>query len=81
MMLYEYLASDYLRLAPFSQNRVRRVSTVIQMLHSIKHFYWVKNPQELSAIIPRGTGLYSRYAAQSDKMQCHCILFCIVVYR
>lgn len=58
MMLYEYLASEFIVLVPFQANPLRRVSTVLQLIHSIKHFYWVVNPQALSAIKPRGTGEY-----------------------
>lgn len=61
MMLYEYLASEYIVLVPFQSNPLRRVSTVLQIMHSIKHFYWVVNPERLSAIKPRGTGTYSEW--------------------
>ena len=63
MVLYEFLASEYIVLVPFQMNPLRRVSTILQLIHSIKHFYWVVNPEPLSAIKPRGTGkilLHSR---------------------
>ncbi|XP_067949217.1 lipopolysaccharide-responsive and beige-like anchor protein [Watersipora subatra] len=55
LMLYEYLATEYIILVPFHTNPLRRVSTILQLMHSIKHYYWVVNPEPLSGIKPKGT--------------------------
>ncbi|CAI2347567.1 unnamed protein product [Caenorhabditis sp. 36 PRJEB53466] len=45
--LYQYLASDFLANNNFSQ-MLRRVPTVIEMCHTLKHFYWLALPQTVS---------------------------------
>ncbi|EFO98577.1 CRE-SEL-2 protein [Caenorhabditis remanei] len=45
--LYQYLASDFLANNNFSQ-MLRRVPTVIEMCHTLKHFYWLALPQTAS---------------------------------
>lgn len=57
MMLHEYLASEFLVDVPMAASPLRRVSVILQLVHAIKHYYWVVNPQALSAIRPRGTGM------------------------
>lgn len=52
--LYSYLASEFLSDTQIYSN-VRRVSTVLQTMHTIKYYYWIVNPQELSGIAPKGT--------------------------
>ncbi|CAD6185951.1 unnamed protein product [Caenorhabditis auriculariae] len=41
--LYQYLSTDFLANNNFSQ-MIRRVPTLIEMCHTLKHFYWLKLP-------------------------------------
>ncbi|CAL2037445.1 unnamed protein product [Caenorhabditis brenneri] len=45
--LYQYLATDFLANNNFS-SMLRRVPTVIEMCHTLKHFYWLALPQTAS---------------------------------
>lgn len=45
--LYQYLATDFLANNNFSQ-MLRRVPIVIEMCHTLKHFYWLALPQTAS---------------------------------
>ncbi|KAL4710138.1 hypothetical protein ACJJTC_006435 [Scirpophaga incertulas] len=51
--LYCYLATDFLADAHI-YGSVRRVSTVLQTVHTLKFYYWVVNPQQKSGITPKG---------------------------
>ncbi|XP_076332480.1 neurobeachin-like isoform X2 [Tachypleus tridentatus] len=51
--LYTYLATDFLGDSPIYSN-VRRVSTALQTMHSLKYYYWVVNPRDKSGITPKG---------------------------
>ncbi|XP_078601403.1 neurobeachin-like isoform X5 [Branchiostoma floridae x Branchiostoma japonicum] len=53
MALYTYLATEFVQSANI-YNNIRRVSTVLQLMHTLKHFYWVVNPQDRSGIAPKG---------------------------
>ncbi|XP_078683645.1 neurobeachin-like isoform X9 [Branchiostoma floridae x Branchiostoma belcheri] len=53
MALYTYLATEFVQSANI-YNNIRRVSTVLQLMHTLKHFYWVVNPQDRSGISPKG---------------------------
>ncbi|CAB3401727.1 unnamed protein product [Caenorhabditis bovis] len=46
--LYQYLATDFLANNNFYQ-MLRRVPTIIEMCHTLKHFYWLKAPQTPSS--------------------------------
>ncbi|XP_043237730.1 neurobeachin-like isoform X3 [Amphibalanus amphitrite] len=50
--LYGYLASDFL-CDTHIYNSVRRVSTVLQTLHTLKYYYWVVSPKEKSGVTPK----------------------------
>jgi neurobeachin len=52
--LYSYLATEFLSDTQIYSN-VRRVSTVLQTVHTLKYYYWVVNPRMKSGIIPKGT--------------------------
>lgn len=56
--LYSYLATEFLNDTQIYSN-VRRVSTVLQTVHTLKFYYWVVNPRSKSGIIPKGLGMYS----------------------
>ncbi|KAG1688833.1 Neurobeachin [Nymphon striatum] len=51
--LYTYLANEFLNDAQIYSN-VRRVSTVLQTMHTLKYYYWVVNPRNKSGITPKG---------------------------
>ena len=53
--LYGYLASDFL-CDTHIYNSVRRVSTVLQTLHTLKYYYWVVSPKEKSGVTPKAAG-------------------------
>jgi len=53
--LYTYLSNEFINDAQIYSN-IRRVSSVIQTLHTIKYYYWVVNPANRSGIVPKGTG-------------------------
>ena len=50
--LYSYLATEFLSDTQIYSN-VRRVSTVLQTMHTLKYYYWIANPQELTGIAPK----------------------------
>ncbi len=52
--LYSYLATDFLSDTKIYSN-VRRVSTVLQTMHTLKYYYWIVDPSELTGIVPKGT--------------------------
>uniref|UniRef100_T1J4P2 BEACH-type PH domain-containing protein n=1 Tax=Strigamia maritima TaxID=126957 RepID=T1J4P2_STRMM len=52
--LYYYLATEFLSDTQIYSN-VRRVSTVLQTMHTLKYYYWVVNPRDKSGITPKGT--------------------------
>ncbi|KPJ14705.1 Neurobeachin [Papilio machaon] len=51
--LYCYLATDFLADAHI-YGSVRRISTVLQTVHTLKYYYWVVNPRTKSGITPKG---------------------------
>ncbi|XP_018329920.1 neurobeachin isoform X3 [Agrilus planipennis] len=53
MKLYSYLATEFLSDTQIYSN-VRRVSTVLQTVHTLKYYYWVVNPRAKSGIAPKG---------------------------
>lgn len=55
--LYSYLATEFLSDTQIYSN-VRRVSTVLQTVHTLKYYYWVANPRAKSGITPKGIGMY-----------------------
>ena len=52
MKLYSYLATEFLSDTQIYSN-VRRVSTVLQTMHTLKYYYWIANPQDLTGIAPK----------------------------
>lgn len=53
--LYTYLAAEFISSVAI-YNAVRRVGTVMQIMHSLKYYYWAANPEERSGVTPRGLG-------------------------
>ena len=54
--LYCYLATEFINDAQI-YNNIRRVSAVLQTMHSLKFYYWVIDPQNRSGITPKGKGM------------------------
>lgn len=55
LTLYTYLATEFISTVTI-YNAIRRVGTVLQIMHTLKYYYWVINPQDRSGIIPKGLG-------------------------
>ncbi|KAJ8028510.1 Neurobeachin [Holothuria leucospilota] len=55
--LYTFLANEFVGQASIYTN-IRRVSTVLQLMHTLKYYYWVDNPEHRSGIAPRGLGKF-----------------------
>ncbi|XP_043969735.1 lipopolysaccharide-responsive and beige-like anchor protein [Gambusia affinis] len=53
LMLYTYLATEFISTVTI-YNAVRRVGTVLQVMHTLKYFYWVVNPHDRSGVVPKG---------------------------
>lgn len=51
--LYCYLATDFINDAQIYSN-IRRVSAVLQTMHTLKYYYWVINPKDRSGLTPKG---------------------------
>ncbi|XP_064610079.1 neurobeachin-like isoform X2 [Liolophura sinensis] len=51
--LYCYLATEFINDAHIYSN-IRRVSAVLQTMHTLKYYYWVVNPQNRSGISAKG---------------------------
>ncbi|CAL1540734.1 unnamed protein product, partial [Lymnaea stagnalis] len=50
--LYCYLATEFISNAQI-YNKIRRVSAVLQTMHSLKYYYWVVNPLDRSGVQPK----------------------------
>uniref|UniRef100_A0A673HL03 Neurobeachin n=1 Tax=Sinocyclocheilus rhinocerous TaxID=307959 RepID=A0A673HL03_9TELE len=53
LVLYTYLATEFISTVNI-YNTIRRVGTVLQVMHTLKFFYWVVNPLDRSGITPKG---------------------------
>uniref|UniRef100_A0A3B4X6H3 LPS responsive beige-like anchor protein n=1 Tax=Seriola lalandi dorsalis TaxID=1841481 RepID=A0A3B4X6H3_SERLL len=53
LTLYTYLATEFISTVTI-YNAIRRVGTVLQVMHTLKFYYWVGNPQDRSGVIPKG---------------------------
>ncbi|XP_063059169.1 neurobeachin a [Engraulis encrasicolus] len=53
LSLYTYLSAEFIGTATI-YSTIRRVGTVLQLMHTLKYYYWASNPQESSAINPKG---------------------------
>uniref|UniRef100_A0A671KVQ6 Lipopolysaccharide-responsive and beige-like anchor protein n=1 Tax=Sinocyclocheilus anshuiensis TaxID=1608454 RepID=A0A671KVQ6_9TELE len=53
LLLYTYLATEFISTVTI-YNAIRRVGTVLQIMHTLKYFYWVVNPLDRSGITPKG---------------------------
>lgn len=55
LSLYTYLSSEFIGTATI-YSTIRRVGTVLQLMHTLKYYYWALNPLECSGISPKGLG-------------------------
>ncbi|XP_071064259.1 neurobeachin isoform X2 [Dasypus novemcinctus] len=53
LSLYTYLSAEFIGTATI-YTTIRRVGTVLQLMHTLKYYYWVTNPADCSGIVPRG---------------------------
>lgn len=53
LTLYTYLATEFISTVNI-YNTIRRVGTVLQVMHTLKYYYWVTNPQDRSGVMPKG---------------------------
>ncbi|XP_009471943.1 PREDICTED: neurobeachin isoform X2 [Nipponia nippon] len=53
LSLYTYLSAEFIGTATI-YNTIRRVGTVLQLMHTLKYYYWVVNPADSSGIAPKG---------------------------
>ncbi|KAF7700335.1 hypothetical protein HF521_003293 [Silurus meridionalis] len=53
LSLYTYLSAEFIGTATI-YNTIRRVGTVLQLMHTLKYYYWAVNPAPCSSITPRG---------------------------
>uniref|UniRef100_A0A673XGC8 LPS responsive beige-like anchor protein n=1 Tax=Salmo trutta TaxID=8032 RepID=A0A673XGC8_SALTR len=53
LALYTYLSTEFISTVTI-YNAIRRVGTVLQVMHTLKYYYWVVNPQDRSGVTPKG---------------------------
>lgn len=53
VMLYTYLSTEFIGTVNI-YNTIRRVGTVLLIMHTLKYYYWAVNPQDRSGITPKG---------------------------
>uniref|UniRef100_A0A8D3C339 Neurobeachin n=1 Tax=Scophthalmus maximus TaxID=52904 RepID=A0A8D3C339_SCOMX len=53
LSLYTYLSAEFIGTATI-YNTIRRVGTVLQLMHSLKYYYWAVSPADSSGIAPKG---------------------------
>ncbi|XP_069826018.1 neurobeachin isoform X2 [Dendropsophus ebraccatus] len=53
LSLYTYLSAEFIGTATI-YTTIRRVGTVLQLMHTLKYYYWVVNPADSSGINPKG---------------------------
>lgn len=55
LSLYTYLSAEFIGTATI-YSTIRRVGTVLQLMHTLKYYYWAINPADSSGITPKGLG-------------------------
>ncbi|NXU73940.1 LRBA protein, partial [Oreotrochilus melanogaster] len=53
LILYTYLSTEFIATVNI-YGAIRRVGTVLLVMHTLKYYYWVVNPQDRSGITPKG---------------------------
>ena len=68
--LFTFLSTDFALNCPlFKLSRIRRVSTVLQLLHMLKYYYWVTNPLARSGVSPKGMEGIGNRPEQAEILQ------------
>lgn len=60
LSLYTYLSAEFIGTATI-YTTIRRVGTVLQLMHTLKYYYWVVNPADSSGITPKGLGKHNKH--------------------
>ncbi|XP_075956980.1 neurobeachin isoform X3 [Anarhichas minor] len=53
LSLYTYLSAEFIGTSTI-YNTIRRVGTVLQLMHTLKYYHWAVNPADSSGIAPKG---------------------------
>ncbi|XP_069834775.1 lipopolysaccharide-responsive and beige-like anchor protein isoform X2 [Dendropsophus ebraccatus] len=53
LALYTYMSTDFISTVNI-YNAVRRIGTVLLVMHTLKYYYWIVNPQDRSGIVAKG---------------------------
>ncbi|KAM4807695.1 lipopolysaccharide-responsive and beige-like anchor protein [Rhinophrynus dorsalis] len=53
LALYTFMSTEFISTVNI-YNAVRRIGTVLLVMHTLKYYYWTVNPQDRSGIIPKG---------------------------
>ncbi|KAM6933600.1 neurobeachin isoform 2-T2 [Xenentodon cancila] len=53
LSLYTYLSAEFIGTATI-YNTIRRVGTILQLMHMLKYYYWATIPADSSGITPKG---------------------------
>lgn len=53
--LYYFLSVEFVTSAKIF-TKLRRISAVLQILHTLKYYYWIANPRDRSGVIPKTPG-------------------------
>ncbi|KAG8453968.1 hypothetical protein GDO86_000553 [Hymenochirus boettgeri] len=53
LALYTYMSTEFISSVSI-YNAVRRIGTVLLVMHTLKYYYWTVNPQDRSGIAPKG---------------------------
>lgn len=61
LSLYTYLSAEFIGTATI-YNTIRRVGTVLQLMHMLKYYYWAIKPTDSSGISPKGLGEYISFS-------------------
>lgn len=60
LSLYTYLSAEFIGTATI-YTTIRRIGTVLQLMHSLKYYYWTCNPEASSGITPKGLGKHTHH--------------------
>ena len=77
LSLYTYLSAEFIGTATI-YNTIRRVGTVLQLMHTLKYYYWAINPADCSGITPKGLGehILAFWICFSIRQSIRAFLFC-----
>lgn len=69
LSLYTYLSSEFIGTATI-YTTIRRIGTVLQLMHTLKYYYWAINPLECSGITPKGLGMFTVHTVCMNTKAC-----------